>query len=201
MLDVGTDGLRRCPALSSERLEWKPLAKEDLRSITHWLSDYETVLMLTYAPWPYGEADALQWLTQVNRMCATNAGCFWGIHLGKTFIGTAGLSLFPEHEKGELHYWLGKRHWGQGYGTEIARYAIAYAFEHIRLNRLEVNHMARNLRSQRVIEKCGFKFEGLMQAYIRRFGSFEDVKFYRLLREEFVQYGEKSAENLNGEIK
>ncbi|MDR1303497.1 MAG: GNAT family N-acetyltransferase [Puniceicoccales bacterium] len=188
MLDVATDGLRRCPTLASERLLLKPLRKEDLGPIVHWLSDYETVLMLTYAPWPYTETDALQWLAQVDRMCAMDVGCFWGVYLGKTFIGTAGLSLFPEHEKGELHYWLGKRHWGQGYGTEIARRVIAYAFEHIHLNRLEVNHMARNVRSQRVIEKCGFTFEGLMRSYIKRFGAFEDVKFYSLLRGEFMQY-------------
>jgi RimJ/RimL family protein N-acetyltransferase len=114
-------------------------------------------------------------------------GCFWGIHdRGDAFIGTGGLSIFPEHEKAELHYWLGKADWGQGYGTEIAHRIMNYAFKDLKLNRLEVNHMTRNIRSQHVIEKCRFKFEGTLRSYVKRFGQFEDVKFYSQLREEFM---------------
>jgi RimJ/RimL family protein N-acetyltransferase len=202
MLTMATEGLRRCPRLSSERLVLAPLCEEDLDAIIQWLSDYETVLMLTHAPWPYTANDAIQWLSHVNRMCAMNVGCFWGVHDSEgVFIGTSGLSLFPEHEKGELHYWLGKKYWGLGYGTEIARRTIAYAFENAHLNRLEVNHMARNVRSQRVVEKCGFKFEGNMRAYIKRFGVFEDLRFYSLLREEFAQHFGESEINKKGGIK
>jgi ribosomal-protein-alanine N-acetyltransferase len=46
--------------------------------------------------------------------------------------------------------------------------------------------MIRNIRSQRVIEKCGFRFEGTMRAYVKRFGKHEDVKFYSLLHGEFA---------------
>jgi RimJ/RimL family protein N-acetyltransferase len=144
--------------------------------------------MLTYAPWPYTVQSAAHWVNHVNNLCTTGMGCFWGIHdEGNAFIGTAGLSIFPEHEKAELHYWLGKAYWGQGYGTEIARRLVKYTFEDLELNRLEVNHMMRNIRSQRVIEKCGFKFEGILRAYVKRFGEFEDVKFYSQLREEFTE--------------
>jgi RimJ/RimL family protein N-acetyltransferase len=115
-------------------------------------------------------------------------GCFWGIRArDDQFMGTTGLSLFPEHKKAELHYWLGKDYWGKGYGTETAKRIIAYAFQNFKIERLEVNHMTRNLRSQRVIEKCGFAFEGTMRSYVKRFENFEDVKFYSLLRKEFEQ--------------
>jgi RimJ/RimL family protein N-acetyltransferase len=188
MLEIEINGLQCCPKLTSQRLVFKPLCKEDLGPIVYLLSDYETVLLLTYAPWPYTVQDALQWIAHVNRMCALNVGCFWGIHNQEDiFIGTAGLSIFPEHEKAELHYWLGKQYWGQGYGTEVAKRVIKYAFEELKLKRLEVNHMTRNIRSQHVIEKCGFQLEGLMRAYVKRFEEFEDVKFYSLLREEFAQ--------------
>jgi RimJ/RimL family protein N-acetyltransferase len=183
---VNTSGLARCPVLSSERLTLRTIGEKDLGEIIHLLSDYETVWMLTYAPWPYTVQDAMQWVNHVNGMCMASMGCFWGIHDGENaFIGTAGLSIFPEHEKAELHYWLGKAYWGQGYGTEIAQRVIDYAFEHLKLNRLEVNHMVRNVRSQHVIEKCGFRLEGTLRSYVKRFNQFEDVKLYGLLGEEY----------------
>jgi RimJ/RimL family protein N-acetyltransferase len=184
---VNTNGLARCPVLSSERLALQVIQEKDLSAIVNLLSDYETVWMLTYAPWPYTVQEAVLWTNHVNNMCAMGIGCFWGIHdRENTFIGTAGLSIFPEHEKAELHYWLGKAYWGHGYGTEIARRIMSYAFGDLKLNRLEVNHMARNIRSQRVIEKCGFKFEGTLRSSVKRFGQFEDVKFYGQLRKEFT---------------
>ncbi|MDR2812791.1 MAG: GNAT family N-acetyltransferase [Puniceicoccales bacterium] len=184
---VNTNGLVRCPLLSSERLTLQAIREKDLDTIVNLLSDYETVWMLTYAPWPYTLQEAAFWVNYVNNMCAVGKGCFWGVHDGEnTLIGTAGLSMFPEHEKAELHYWFGKAYWGQGYGTEIAHRVIDYAFEDLKLNRLEVNHMVRNIRSQHVIEKCGFKLEGMLRSYVKRFGQFEDVKFYSLLREEYV---------------
>ncbi|MDR1590641.1 MAG: GNAT family N-acetyltransferase [Puniceicoccales bacterium] len=183
---VNTSGLANCPVVSSERLTLQPIREEDLGAIINLLSDYETVWMLTYAPWPYTVQAAANWANHINNMCAAGVGCFWGIHDRKNvFIGTVGLSIFPEHEKAELHYWFGKEYWGQGYGTETARRIVRYAFEDLKLNRLEVNHMIRNIRSQRVIEKCGFKFEGMLRAYVKRFGQFEDVKFYSQLRGEF----------------
>ena len=185
---IQTNGLQRCPVLHSERLTFRPLVEADVGKVLYFLSDYETVLLLTYAPWPYTLNDAIMWFEHVNRMCANNVGCFWGIHDAEdALIGTAGLSLFPEHEKAELHYWLGRNYWGKGYGTESAHRVICYAFEVCGIDRLEVNCMARNTRSQRVIQKNHFVYEGTLRHYVNRFGIHEDVQFYSLLREEFQQ--------------
>ena len=188
-LVIQTDGLQRCPVLRSDRLSFQPLCEDDVGKILYLLSDYETVLLLTYAPWPYTLDDAIIWFNHVNRMCANNIGRFWGIHDKEdALIGTVGLSLFPEHEKAELHYWLGKKYWGQGYGTESAQRVIRYAFEECEIDRLEVNCMVRNERSQRVIKKNHFVYEGTLRHYVNRFGVHEDVQFYSLLREEFQKF-------------
>ena len=191
---IQTDGLRRCPVLQSDRLSYQPLCEADVGTVLYLLSDYETVLLLTYAPWPYALNDAVLWFNHVNRMCAMNIGRFWGIHdKTGTLIGTVGLSIFPEHEKAELHYWLGKQYWGQGYGTEAAQRIICYAFEECGIDRLEVNCMARNERSQRVIQKNHFIYEGTLRHYVNRFGVHEDVQFYSLLRKEFQEIFSKNG--------
>lgn len=183
---IQTNGLQRSPNLRSGRLSFQPLVESDVQKVVDFLSDYETVLLLTYAPWPYTLNDAVIWFNYVNQMCANNVGRFWGIHDAEnTLIGTIGLSLFPDHKKAEIHYWLGKAYWGQGYGTESAHRIIRYAFENCGVDRLEVNCMARNARSQRVIQKNHFVYEGTLRHYVLRFGVHEDVQFYSLLRDEF----------------
>ena len=183
---IQTNGLQRCPSLQSERLNFQPLIESDVDKVVKLLSDFETVLLLTYAPWPYTQNDAAIWFNYVNQMCANNVGRFWGVHDDEnTLIGTVGLSLFPDHKKAEIHYWLGRDYWGKGYGTESARRIICYAFEACGIDRLEVNCMERNARSQRVIKKNHFVYEGTLRHYVVRFGVPENVQFYSLLRSEF----------------
>lgn len=172
--------------LVSERLHFAPISQYCIPNIVKLLEDYETVYLLTYAPFPYTEQDALIWVNHVTNLNNNGYGYFWGIYnQDNNFIGTVGLSVDPEHEKGELHYWLGKDYWGQGYATESAKRIIKFAFENKHLERLMVNCLTRNIRSQRVIEKCGFVFEGEADHYVKRFGIFENVKFYRLLSSDF----------------
>ncbi|MDE6575845.1 MAG: GNAT family N-acetyltransferase [Opitutales bacterium] len=186
-MSTEVETLQCCPILYSERLALCPIQKEDAERITELLSDYETVYMMTYAPWPYTLADSQQWIDYVHWLCSENKGRFWGIYDSDgVFIGTIGMSLYPEHDRGELHYWLGRLYWGKGYGTEAAKRAIRYAFQDLRLECLDVNHMSRNLRSQRLIQKCGFQYEGTFRHYVKRFGHYEDVKNYSLLRSDLV---------------
>jgi RimJ/RimL family protein N-acetyltransferase len=181
------------PMLVSERLHYAPISQYCIPDIVKLLEDYETVYLLTYAPFPYTEKDALLWVNHVMNMNNNGYGYFWGIYdFENQFIGTIGLSVDPEHEKGELHYWLGKKYWGHGYGTEAAKRIINFAFKIKKLERLMVNCLTRNTRSEHVIKKCGFKFEGEAEHYVKRFGVFENVKFYRLLSSEFKDLDAKN---------
>ena len=63
-----------------------------------------------------------------------------------------------------LGYALGKDAWGKGYMTEAARAAIDYGFEQLGLSLIPSNHFTFNDRSRRVIEKCGFAYEGTLHA-------------------------------------
>ena len=60
----------------------------------------------------------------------------------------------------ELGYWLAKPYWGQGYMTEALRAMVQYGFERKGLDVLAIGHFKENSRSRRVIEKCGFHYEG-----------------------------------------
>ena len=62
-----------------------------------------------------------------------------------------------------LGFSMSKDYWGMGIMPEAAALVIPYAFETLRARLLSCYHYPQNIRSQRVIEKSGFKFEGRLR--------------------------------------
>ena len=70
--------------------------------------------------------------------------------------------------------------------TEAAKAVIDYAFRDLDLVVLAICTGPANRRSQRVIEKCGFKFEGIQRkGYHIYDGTDRDNLVYSMLREEW----------------
>lgn len=88
----------------------------------------------------------------------------------------------------EMGYSLAKDCWGRGYMTEAARAVIDYGFRELGLAVMAICTGPSNIRSQRVIEKCGFKFEGRQRKGYRIYdGTDRDNMVYSLLREEWEE--------------
>jgi RimJ/RimL family protein N-acetyltransferase len=74
-----------------------------------------------------------------------------------------GCSLFDialANRSAGLGIWLGKPYWDAGYGTDAVRTLCRFAFEHMNLQRIELNVFATNPRARRAYEKVGFVIEG-----------------------------------------
>lgn len=88
----------------------------------------------------------------------------------------------------ELGYALKEECWGKGYMTEAAKALMKYAFEKYDLAIMAIRTSEVNRRSQRVIEKCGFKYEGtLRKAYHIYTGEDRDSRLYSITREEWEE--------------
>ena len=86
----------------------------------------------------------------------------------------------------ELGYFVVKASGGRGYATEAARAAITFAFEHLRVNRVELQVRADNAASIKVAEHCGFRYEGRQrQRHRKKNGEVVDRLWYGLLRSEW----------------
>lgn len=59
----------------------------------------------------------------------------------------------------ELGYWLGKPFWGQGLMPEAAREILRHAFEDIGMSKVWCGYYEGNVKSKRVQEKVGFKYQ------------------------------------------
>ena len=59
----------------------------------------------------------------------------------------------------ELGFWLGKPFWGQGIMPEAVQEILRHAFEDIGMTRVWAGYYEGNIKSKRVQEKCGFRFQ------------------------------------------
>ncbi len=176
------------PVLETPRLRMRPLERSDTSAIQHAASARkiaDTMISLPH-PYPAGEAERYVAKQQAER----EAGCSATFTIEqKVEGGFCGLvevrDIDREHSQGELSFWLAVEAWGQGYMSEIIQAVMRYGFEVIGLNRLYAYHMLRNPASGRVLEKNGFKQEGLLHQRVRKWGKFEDVKLWAILRREW----------------
>ena len=92
----------------------------------------------------------------------------------------------PDAKSKEIGYSLSEDFWGQGIMTEAAKAIMKYGFEELGLEIIGICTGEINKRSQRVIEKCGFQYEGKIRKTYEVFdGTLRDSLVYSILREEY----------------
>ena len=148
--------------IETERLILKDMALEDKQAyfdnITH---DKE---VLKYFVASYNETiDELNIEPMIERSKKDDR-CLLSVYLKESgeFIGiilqvSGPSALFPSSEIG---YAYGRKYWGNGYASEALIAFKDYLFEK-GIHKLIVSHVVENEASKRVIEKAGFKYEGL----------------------------------------
>ena len=73
-----------------------------------------------------------------------------------------------------LGFSIAKASEGQGLMTTVVRTGVGIMFDDYGLHRIMANHMPRNDRSSRVLQRCGFVHEGYAKAYLKIAGRWED---------------------------
>ncbi len=96
-------------------------------------------------------------------------------------IGACDLALAAPGQA-DIGYMLAPRHWGHGYGTELARALVDFGLGDLGLRRLSAIVAIENERSRRVLEKAGLRWEGLLRRHVRAGGRSWDCHHYVLDR-------------------
>ncbi len=115
-------------------------------------------------------------------------GYRWGIaKRGEDdLIGTCGYYLWNrEARKAVIGYDLEPDYWGQGIMTEALAEIIRFGFKDMNLNRVQVSTAPWNERSMRLIQRLGFKREGILRDNFIFKGRFQDDVMFSLLRREW----------------
>ena len=85
-------------------------------------------------------------------------------------------------QTGTFGYWIGEPFARQGYMREAILALTHHAFTRMDLSRLEAACLPENLPSRGVLEKCGFKYEGVAQSYLQINGRWRNHVLYANLR-------------------
>lgn len=91
----------------------------------------------------------------------------WAIVLkeNQQLVGSVGIIPDPKRENPEarmLGYWLAEEHWGNGYMTEAMKAVIDHGFNVLKLSLITANCYPHNERSQQVLKRHGFLYEGTL---------------------------------------
>ena len=121
-------------------------------------------------PHPYSLQDAESF---ISRNIQAKPATMYAIADRSEAIGSIGLRLGQDVHRftAEIGYWLAEPFWNKGIVTEAVKSLTAYAVQDLKLQRVFAQPFTTNPASARVLEKAGYRCEG-----IQRSSAFKDAK-------------------------
>ncbi len=176
------------PTLETERLSLRQFHIQDARRVQQ-LAGAPELAKSTFLPHPYKNGIAERWIMSLIDDFRNDRVVNFAMELKASgeLIGSIGIVLEMQHNRGDLGYWVGMPYWGSGYCTEAGHAVVRYGFEDLKLNRLAAPHFANNPASGRVLQKLGMMHEGTRKQHYYRFGEYLDAELYGLVREDYFK--------------
>lgn len=160
---------------------WHPADAESL--VRHANNRKVWLNMRDAFPHPYMPSDALDWIA---RSRAARPVTSFAIVVSGNAVGGLGFELRTDVERysAEVGYWLGEEFWGRGIATAALKAATPYALQTYKLNRIHALPFSENAASIRVLEKAGYRREGVLQRSAFKNGRFQDQVIYAFVVEK-----------------
>jgi RimJ/RimL family protein N-acetyltransferase len=177
------------PTLESARLRLRAYRNSDAEAMFRLYSDPRVMRYWSFPPWTEREqADA--YLRRALGEMVEGRVLPWAIasRADDKLVGTVTLfALDAVQGRAEIGYSLDPKLQGQGLASEALRMALGHAIDTMRLRRVEADVDPRNAPSCRLLERLGFRLEGLLRSRWRVAGEICDTALYGLLAPEFVR--------------
>ena len=178
----------KIPILETERLTLRRMKATDAGDMFEYASRSDVTQYLTWNPHP--DVDyTREYLTQVQKQYENGEFYDWAVILRDEMkmIGSCGFTSFDDdNSSGEIGYVLNPDFWGQGLMSEAVTAVLGFGFERLGLHRIEAKYMQENIRSRKVLEKCGMTYEGTHRDAMLIKGEFRTISVCAMLREEFA---------------
>jgi RimJ/RimL family protein N-acetyltransferase len=169
------------PPLTDELIALRGWRNTDAPEMTRMFQDPDA-LEWTRAPSPYREGDALQWLASLPAQMRRGEALALAVTdaADGSLLGSIDLRMRGE-SRAEFGYVLGAWARGRGIGTRALRLYARWAFDELRLARLELLVQPGNEASLALGRRVGFKDEGILRAYRPVRGERKDMVMMSLL--------------------
>ena len=188
--------------LYGRRLMLRPLVAGDFEAWREvrmrneeWLTKWEP-LRHPKAPDPAINRDAFASRCSArDRERQSGTGYAFGIFIDNAFAGEINLNnvLRGAMQSVTIGYWIDEARAGKSYMSEAVLVVTRFALEDLQLHRVEICIIPRNHNSRRVMEKLGYREEGVAERFLEINGTWEDhvrygftIEEWRVRREELV---------------
>jgi RimJ/RimL family protein N-acetyltransferase len=156
----------------------------DVEQLVKYLNDKEIFNNTLLIPFPYTRDDGEHFVNLcVKRKEKYGKNTNWAIRdKNKMLIGGCGFQMKygRNSNKDELGYWLARPFWNKGIMTKVVNKLCEIGFKKLGLIRIEAAVFIHNDASCKVLEKAGFKLEGIFRKSVKKGNKLIDVKkFYK----------------------
>ncbi|MCC6465223.1 MAG: GNAT family N-acetyltransferase [Planctomycetes bacterium] len=166
--------------MNSERLWFRAPMGADAAVLTGFLHDPRVRRNLAIGRYPFSEEGEARWLAEQDHPPAmdgqTDVRFAFGAQGQEQVLGVTGLHRISMlHRNAEWGILIGRpEEWGKGYGREVARAMLAYAFRTLNLHRVWLRVNADHPGGIKAYEAAGFRREGVFRQHIFVDGTWVD---------------------------
>ncbi len=174
--------------LRTDRLLLRRFQPKDVEDALAYRDDPEFGRYLPHIPQPYTRKHAEAFVEGNIRESWDDSPTF-AVVLDDHVIGTVNFDVDRKQQLAMVGFAISRQHWGKGLASEAVRAALDWAFASHDVAKIWACTDARNLRSQRLMEKLGMQREGLLRSHELSRDGRTDKVYYGLLRGEWTDLG------------
>lgn len=130
---------------------------------------------------PYKEEDAKKWLEFCRESYEKKDNYPFAVEVDGEFVGGIGLHKKMEHCF-DVGYWIAEKYWGRGYATDALNTITDLAFDTLKIDRVQAYVFDGNIASEKVLEKCGYEYEGYLKKSHKKGDKFYNSKLYAKIK-------------------
>ena len=159
--------------LETKRLILREWNKKDINDSVEGLNNLSVSKWLAFVPHPYTRKDAKAWVNhciEISKKGSKRDSYEFAIELKseKKVIGGIGLDKISKFQgTAGGGFWLNQKYHKKGYGTEALGEKLKFAFNKLRLRRIENGFFKGNPSSFELQKKFGYKIEGMRREGLR----------------------------------
>jgi RimJ/RimL family protein N-acetyltransferase len=169
------------------RVYLRALEPDDYLQIHRWRADRDVARNFGGIPLFSSSLNEKKWVEE-KIFDKGSVSCAICLKKKSEFIGCIFLNDIDMHNRtGHAPIFIGeKKYWGQGYATDARMVLLRYAFLERGLNRVWARVLSDNGAALKMLEKTGYKREGVMRQSTFRDGQFMDEVMLAVLRKDFL---------------
>jgi ribosomal-protein-alanine N-acetyltransferase len=176
------------PTLRDGEVTLRPIRAKDAKPLERVLLDNRIWLRRWEATYPGGGSviDTRASIRSLTAHARSGNGLPFIIEVDGQLVGQLNVSsiAYGSLSSASIGYWVAQDVAGRGVTPTAVALATDYCFRSIRLHRMEICIRPENVPSLRVVEKLGFRYEGLRRRFIHIDGDWRDHFAFALVAEE-----------------